>query len=504
MKYFGLNYIGHDAGVVVFDENGKLEFYAEAERFGARNKNCKNIKPIIDFIPTPKKNDIVCVVSNQSEKDLPICKEYNDLYARSGKEKINLFNFKSHVNLVIDHHLCHCLSSWCFRPDDEERLFLSYDGFGSDGYGDLKSYLVGNISKNNFSIIEDCFPIFSSALLANLIGENSAGKLMGLHGFNTGVKKNIWTNEELVNLVDSIYCLFGIKKTRWQKEENFAENKQLMDYVCSIYRLTTTQIWNDLKKNIDHFAHNRGVVLGGGSALALEVNSLVKNQVKDVVFGPPVNDSGLALGAAAFAYWHINKEWPKIKSPSLNFLQSELPKIGPQKTNEIAKLIASNNFIGLLRGKSEAGPRSLGFRSILASAGKKENLEIVSQQLKGREFYRPLAPVVTEQSFDRYFIGPKGKYMQYKVECTEEAQKELPAIVHKDNSARPQVVCKENDPWFHELLVEYGKITGHECMINTSLNGKGKPICNTYQDAINDFGENNKIILTSISQKFLI
>jgi carbamoyltransferase len=274
-----------------------------------------------------------------------------------------------------------------------------------------------------------------------------------------------------------------------------------MDYVCNIYKLTTDQIWTDIKKNIDNFAHERGVVLGGGSALALEVNSLIHENVKDVVFGPPINDSGLALGAAAFGYWHTKKEWPKIiKSPSLNFLQFDLPKVGPQKPKEIAKIIASNKFVGLLREKSECGPRSLGFRSILANANRYENLKQVSEDIKGREFYRPLSPIVTEKSFDRYFIGPKGKYMQYKVKCKEETQKELPAVVHKDNSARPQVVCENCDPWLHDLLVEYGKLTGHECMINTSLNSKGKPICNTYQDAMDDF-KNKNIPLISISKK---
>jgi carbamoyltransferase len=105
--------------------------------------------------------------------------------------------------------------------------------------------------------------------------------------------------------------------------------------------------------------------------------------------------------------------------------------------------------------------------------------------------------MVTSEQFDRYFIGPKGEYMQYKCDCTELAQKELPAIVHRDNSARPQVVYKKNDPWLHELLVEYGKISGHECFINTSLNGKDKPICNTYEDALEDF-KNKDIELISI------
>jgi carbamoyltransferase len=261
--------------------------------------------------------------------------------------------------------------------------------------------------------------------------------------------------------------------------------------------------WESIEKNINEFIGNKntGIVIGGGTCLALELNTKINSKVKDVVFGPPINDSGLALGAAAFGYFMDTGKWPNpIKSPSMMHLQEPLPEVGPQDPKEIAAVIAKDRVVGLLRGKAECGPRALGFRSILANACKYENLKRVSEDLKGREYFRPLAPIVTAESFDRYFVGPKGEYMQYKCECTEEAQKELPAIVHKDNSARPQVVYKENDPWLHSLLVEYGKLTGHECMINTSLNGKGKPICNTYQDAIDDF-EGKDIKIVSITYK---
>lgn len=85
--------------------------------------------------------------------------------------------------------------------------------------------------------------------------------------------------------------------------------------------------------------------------------------------------------------------------------------------------------------------------------------------------------------------------MQYMVKCNELCQKNLPAIVHKDLTSRPQVVYQKNDPWLHELLTEFGKITGHPVLINTSLNGKGKPICNTLEDVRSDMnGKDVQII----------
>lgn len=112
--------------------------------------------------------------------------------------------------------------------------------------------------------------------------------------------------------------------------------------------------------------------------------------------------------------------------------------------------------------------------------------KVVSSDLKNREYYRPIAPIVTYEQFDELFDGPKSEYMHYRVMCKEPAQKYLGAICHVDNSSRPQVIYKEKDPWLHQLLVEVGKKTGFECLINTSLN-KNAPICNTYEDALNDF-----------------
>ena len=153
-----------------------------------------------------------------------------------------------------------------------------------------------------------------------------------------------------------------------------------------------------------------------------------------------------------------------------------------ENTERVIKLtIPLSEISFLMRGLGECGPRSLGHRSILSSCNI-ENLKLVSIDIKKREFYRPLAPIVTNNHFSKFFIGPMGKYMQYKVDCTEEAKIKLPAIVHKDNSSRPQIVSKESDPWLFSLLVEYGKLSGKECLVNTSLNTCSRPICNINKD----------------------
>jgi predicted NodU family carbamoyl transferase len=481
MRFIG--YHGkHDVSIAIFNDS-ELEFYAQAERFFPRNKNHYHTPdPILNAFPDLLNGNYVTAITSLGEENYPTPK-YDPSLIRYLKSPHHLFP-DSKFNLVVDHHLAHAVSSWLYRPDDKERLFLAYDGcgYGIDPTQPNKASLVGVINKKGFYKIEDALPVPSSVPICTLLGHNSAGKAMGLAGYLPHIPPIEWDAKNVMKLLNVSYDWNSIVPCYIEFKN---PNSNDMEFIAGFYKFLIEQIWVNIKENIEKFGSNRGVVVGGGTALALELNTRIYNMTQDLVFGPPINDSGLALGAAALAYFHVYKKWPKINSAAINALQTPLPQIGAQEPQEIAKLIARGKIVALMRGKSEAGPRALGFRSIFASA-KAENLKIVSEGIKGREFYRPLAPVVTSEAFDQYFIGPKGEYMQYRCICTDMAKQYLPAIVHRDFSSRPQVVYKEKDPWLHELLVEYGKLTGHECFINTSLNRAGKPICNSYEDAQED------------------
>jgi len=513
MRYYGFYGGYHDSGVAILDESGNLEFYAHAERYGKRVKTENSLAEILDFIPPPSKEDIVCVPPMGLNYET-IEGQHPVVAMKSTFSEWMKKNIRYEPNYCISHHLCHILSSWFFRKNDETRFALAFDGAGPNADGMvLGSCFCGMINEDGFSLKVCDPPIPSSCSLGSMLGFNSAGKAMGLSGFLEDTKEKI-SEDDIVRLVESFTKPY-MPPPAWLWTPGQQEyipsfpwfpnpSEEDLKFIAKFYKFWINRTWDSIKKNLENFIPNKelGIVVGGGTCLALELNTNIASYVKDFVFGPAINDSGLVLGAASYGYFLDKGKWPKaLKTPSIMYLQEPLSKIGPQEPKEIAKLIAQDKVVGLLRGKAECGPRALGFRSILANASKYENLKRVSQELKGREYYRPLAPMVTAESFDRYFTGPKGEYMQYRCECNLAAKMECPAIVHKDNSSRPQVVHKEKDPWLHELLVEYGRITGSECIINTSLNGPGKPICNTYSDALYDFKEKDDIELISIPQE---
>jgi carbamoyltransferase len=485
MKYVGYH-MGHDSSIAIIDDKGNLEFYAQSERYEPRFKcMANNIGPILASFPYLfESNEEYIFTSTYSFEESFVVEEYDETLVRQLKSNAFGEHGRNSLHFIIDHHLAHTLSSWLYRNSDEEKLFISFDGCGptADFSKPLKSSLVGLINQSGFKKLNESITIPTSIPVSHLLGVNTPGKAMGLSGYIPS--KLEFNKENFLKLINSTMNYHNFDPC-FPHFNNPSQSD--LEFISGFYNFIIEEIWEKLKQNIEKHKQNRGIVLSGGTALALELNTRVSKYTNDIVFCPPINDTGLCLGAAAFGYFHANKNWPnKINTPAINDIQKSLPQKGPQEPKDIAKIISQNKIVGLIRGKSEAGPRALGFRSIFAEATKHENLKIVSEDIKGREFYRPVAPIVTSEEFDKYFIGPKGEYMQYKCECTKECQKYLPAVVHRDLSARPQVVYKEKDSWLHEILTEYGRITGHQCFINTSLNKAGKPICNTYEDAESD------------------
>ena len=150
--------------------------------------------------------------------------------------------------------------------------------------------------------------------------------------------------------------------------------------------------------------------------------------------------------------------------------------------SEIAELLHKGKLIGTVIGKIEAGPRALGNRSLLANPCQKGMKDLLNK-VKDREPFRPVAPLVTEEKQANYFEDcPQTKYMSFSPKIRKQHAKKLGEVVHYDGTCRIQTVTKK-EAFLHELLVEVGKLTGYEVLINTSFNTKGRPIINDIDEA---------------------
>jgi carbamoyltransferase len=151
--------------------------------------------------------------------------------------------------------------------------------------------------------------------------------------------------------------------------------------------------------------------------------------------------------------------------------------------SEVAELISKSKIVGWVQGRAEFGPRALGSRSILADPTDSRMWQLVNKA-KGREYWRPLGPSVTEEAAGEFFSGAyvKSPFMLLRLAVREERLRDIPAVVHVDKSARPQTVSRESNEVFWSLLNAFEKIRGVAMLINTSFNLKGEPIANNLQD----------------------
>jgi len=159
--------------------------------------------------------------------------------------------------------------------------------------------------------------------------------------------------------------------------------------------------------------------------------------------------------------------------------------------DKVTDLLIQNNIVGFFQGRSEAGPRALGNRSLLMSPMKKENKDIMNKY-KGRELFRPLAASILQQEASKWFdmLGLKeSPYMTFSFECIGDKNK-IPSVVHVDGSCRIQTVTKENK-YFYNIIKSFYTKTNIPMLLNTSFNIAGDPMVESPKDAIDTFKKSN-------------
>ncbi|MEA2362359.1 MAG: carbamoyltransferase [Thermoleophilaceae bacterium] len=255
--------------------------------------------------------------------------------------------------------------------------------------------------------------------------------------------------------------------------------------------------------------------IAGGCGLNTVANGVLAAHLPEgraLVVPPYAGDSGLGLGAL----WLDLRErlpgsfrmtlrggalMPAIARPGRTYDASEGLRAASAKIADLAenpaidrpealaRVLAEGAAIGVFNGASEIGPRALGGRSVLADPRNPAMRERINRHIKQREPFRPLAPMVLEEHFDRYFApsAAADPFMLVVAKANDRCVREAPAIVHVDGTARVQVVGAGGDPFLVRLLREFHLLTGVPILLNTSFNRRGKPIVESPQDAVEAF-----------------
>ncbi|MEW6360635.1 MAG: carbamoyltransferase C-terminal domain-containing protein [Acidobacteriota bacterium] len=243
------------------------------------------------------------------------------------------------------------------------------------------------------------------------------------------------------------------------------------------------------------------ITIGGGVGLNVKMNSRLFQlpEVSDLWANPLCSDGGAAVGAALYAeYAHTAKSPEALKRLDFGpreddiesvLRQSKVPFRHSQNiAGETARLLSEGKIVGWFQGRMEAGPRALGYRSILADPRDSASRDKVNAIIKFREYWRPFCPSIPAEKADYYFNKyTRAPFMVIAFPANERLQHDAPAVVHVDGTARVQFVEKDVNPRYHALLSEFERLTGVGVLLNTSFNVKGEPIVCTARDALRTF-----------------
>ncbi|MEV7521317.1 carbamoyltransferase C-terminal domain-containing protein [Streptomyces sp. NPDC091371] len=219
----------------------------------------------------------------------------------------------------------------------------------------------------------------------------------------------------------------------------------------------------------------------GGCALNIKWNAGLRNSglFQDVWVPPFPNDAGSAIGAAAASIVRHGGpaalDWSVFSGPALEPADTAPAHrhSRPCTVEELAQLLhPSREPVVVLSGRAELGPRALGHRSIIAPADGKDMRQRLNE-IKGREWYRPVAPTCLEDRAAEVFTpGTRDPYMLFEHRVRPEWRDRVPAVVHADDSARLQTVGPDH-PLLHRLLTAYEALSGLPVLCNTSANLSG-------------------------------
>ena len=424
-----------------------------------------------------------------------------------GVEKIFLNfikkRFKNSKIIKVRHHIAHAASS-CLVSGFEKSLFLTLDS-----RGDYESGIMGIYENGDFQILRrisryeslgELYSKFTAAI--GFRAHFEEWKTMGLAPYRNPIKalsdlakidkngKIIIDGQRLMNLGQNSFP--GDDPTKDERKDIAATAQHLLEK-CAL----------SLVEQLKEVSNISKICISGGSALNIDMNSKILNSdgIDDIFIQPASSDAGTALGAALYVHHQYSSK--KISTMEDSYLGPEIIHSDVEEylknsavsykqlsdiPNEIAKILSENKIVAWIQGRAEFGPRALGSRSLLANPTTPEMWKKLNR-VKGREYWRPLAPSVIEEKTSDYFSSKKLKspFMLLSSKVKNEQIEKIPAVVHVDGTARQQTVSKKSNQLYWELLNEFEKVNGVPVLINTSLNLPREPMVNSLQDGLRTF-----------------
>ncbi|HHX06659.1 MAG TPA: carbamoyltransferase [Pseudomonas sp.] len=427
----------------------------------------------------------------------------------------------------VEHHLAHAASAYLCSGIQEKTAIMGIDGKGEYattffGYGEngkihkIKEFydpdslggLYGAMTEFlGFEMLDGEFKVMGMAPY----GDPDIYDLSRLAKFENG---ELVINTDYANVVGlrrykekgkGFY--FSPKLIEWlgPKREGDIADDPYIHYAASVQALFEKLSLEMMDYYLGDIIKETGrIAFAGGSALNVKLNQkiIARDEVKELFVQPAAGDAGTAVGAAAYISQQRGVPVEKMEHVYL----------GPEYSNEeviaacakhagkpqwqkidnvpehIAKIMVDGNPVAWFQGRMEFGPRALGGRSIIGCPSIPNVADRINAQIKFRERWRPFCPSMLDTVAEKMLkVDHPSPFMTFTFEVSDEWKERVPEVVHEDGTSRAQVLERQYNPRWYDLMLELEKLTGNGVSLNTSLNRRGEAMVCSPKDALDMF-----------------
>jgi len=406
----------------------------------------------------------------------------------------------------VEHHLSHAASAFNCSPFDHAAV-LTIDGRGEKA---TTTYNVGKdnrLERRGQVNMPHSLGLLYERITTHLgfLHSSDEYKVMALASY--GKPTFVEEFEDMIRVCDKgCYSICDERLVERLGEQRLRDKPFTQHHfnIAHSLQMVLEKVVLKLVNNLHNETGLENLCMAGGVALNCVLNARIRDRgpFKNIWVQPASGDSGTALGAA------ISVDSDKRPSPRKNFVMDHA-YWGPEYTDEeiekflkwvkvpfrklnnvaqeTAKILAADKIIGWFQGRMEFGPRALGSRSILASPIN-PSMQARLNEVKDREDFRPVAPVVLEEDAGDWFENADySPFMLFIYNVKPDKADKIPAVRHVDGTARIQTVNRRQHEKYYDLLKAFKEITGVPVLVNTSFNTLGKPIVCSPRDAIECF-----------------
>jgi carbamoyltransferase len=427
----------------------------------------------------------------------------------------------------VEHHLAHASSAYHLSGFSGKTAILGVDGKGEYattffGYGengvihkikefydpDSLSGVYGAITEFlGFEMLDGEYKVMGMAPYGDA-RRHDLGRLIRRRG------KGFEVDTTLVNTVgmrrykeNGVGYYFSDKLIDWlgPRRQGDVADEPYIHYAASMQQLFEDWCLELLETYLGDVLRETGrLAFAGGGALNVKLNQRIValDHVDELFVQPAAGDSGTSLGAATFVAAERGEQPGRMNHAYLGpafdeaaclaaLDQSSQPlcyrKLGDVPA-ETAALLADGNPVAWFQGRMEFGPRALGGRSILGCPSAPGIADRINEQIKFRERWRPFCPSVLDTvAADLIQTEHPAPFMTITFDVNEAWKERIPEVVHEDGTARVQIVSREQNARYYDLIAALESLTGNAVVLNTSLNRRGEPMVCSPEDALNMF-----------------